>query len=65
MSNINQRLAKVEQARQGSGVVVVWKNSDESVDSAMARWMTDRPGEPDARTAVYLISWQAAEGTAA
>jgi hypothetical protein len=62
MSNITQRLAKVEQVRQGRGVVVVWKNSDESTDAAVARWMAEHPGETDPRTAaaltVYLISWQ-------
>jgi hypothetical protein len=70
MSNINQRLAKVESGmQQARGVVVVWKNADESADSAVSRWMAEHPGKPDPRTApltVYLISWQTtAEGVAA
>ena len=72
MTNLNQRLAKVEHGRhQARGVVVVWKHSDESNDSAVARWMAEHPGKPDPRGAgltVYLISWAretATEGVAA
>jgi hypothetical protein len=72
MSNLNQRLAKVEHAQhQARGVVVVWKHSGETEDSAVARWMTEHPGKPDPRTSpliVYLISWQGewtAEGATA
>ena len=73
MSNLTQRLAKVEDERQAArGVVVVWKHSDESSDSAVARWMAEHPDRPDPRTdaalVVYLISWQrewAAEGAIA
>ena len=68
MSKLTQRLAKVEDGRQAArGVVVVWKHSDETDDSAIARWMSEHPDRPDPRTelTVYLISWQrewAAEG---
>jgi hypothetical protein len=72
MSNLTQRLARVEDGRQAArGVVVVWMHSDESSDSAIARWMVEHPDRPDPRTAaltVYLISWQrewAAEGAVA
>ena len=73
MGNLIQRLAKVEDERQATrGVVVVWKHSDESSDSAVARWMAKHADRPDPRTdaafVVYLISWQrewAAEGAIA
>ena len=63
------RVAKIEGGR--CGVVVVWKHSDETEDSAIARWMAEHPDRPDPHTAaltVYLISWQrewAAEGAVA
>jgi hypothetical protein len=62
MSNLTQRLAKVEDGRQAArGFVVVWKHSDENSDSAITRWMAQHPDRPDPRTTaltVYLISWQ-------
>ena len=63
------RVAKMEGGRRG--VVVVWKHSDETEDSAIARWMAEHPDRPDphgAALTVYLISWQrewAAEGAVA
>ena len=39
------RVAKMEGGRHG--VVVVWKHSDETEDSAIARWMAEHPDRPD------------------
>jgi hypothetical protein len=56
MSNLTQRLAKVEDGRQAArGVVVVWKHSDESSDSAIARWMTEHTDRPDPRTTALTV----------
>jgi hypothetical protein len=72
VSNLTQRRAKVEDGRQAArAVVVVRMHSEESSDSAIARWMgerPDRPAPPTAALTVYLISWQrewAAEGAGA
>ena len=69
MSNLGNRLAKIEQDRHSSrGLVVVEKHSDETNESAAGRWMADHPGEPDPRTApltVYVIKFSRPEGLAA
>jgi hypothetical protein len=61
MSNLGNRLAKIEHDRHSArGVAVVEKHSDESTDTAVARWMVDHPGEPDPRAApvtVYVTKW--------
>jgi hypothetical protein len=63
MNNLDKRLAKIEDERTPPDVAVVWKDADESADSAVARWMADRPGERDPRNdprrTVYLVSWEA------
>jgi hypothetical protein len=69
MSTLGNRLAKIEHARHSArGGVVVPKHSDESTDSAVARWLADHPGEPDPRTApltVYITKFGRPEGLAA
>jgi hypothetical protein len=64
MSNLDKRLAKIEDERTPPDVVVIWRDANESADSAVARWMADRPGEPDPRNnprrTVHLVSWGAA-----
>jgi hypothetical protein len=62
MSNtLDKRLAKVEEDRHTArGVAVVPKHSDESNESAVARWLADHPGAPDPRTApltVFITKW--------
>jgi hypothetical protein len=63
MNNLDKRLAKIEHELTPTDIVVVWKDADESADSAVARWMADRPGEPDPRNnprrTVHLVSWEA------
>jgi hypothetical protein len=59
--SLDSRLTKIEHELTPTDIVVVWKDADESANSAVARWMADRPGEPDPRNnprrMVYLISW--------
>jgi hypothetical protein len=69
MSNLGKRLEKIEQDRHAArGLAVVSKHSDETNESAAARWMQDHPGEPDPRTApltVYVIKFARPEALAA
>jgi hypothetical protein len=70
MSNtLDKRLAKIEHDRHSArGVAVVDKHSDETNESAAARWMAEHPGEPDPRTApltVYVTKFAKPEGLAA
>jgi hypothetical protein len=67
MSNtLDKRLAKIEHDRHSArGVVVVEKHSDETSESAVARWMADHPGKPDPRTApltVFVVKFATPEG---
>ena len=56
MSNLGNRLAKIEHDRHSArGVAVVEKHSDETNESAAARWLADHPGEPDPRTAPLTV----------
>ena len=69
MSNLNQRLAKIEHDRQTTGVAVVWMRPSENTDTAIARYMAEHE-KPDPRTdaalTVYLIKWASeSEGAAA
>ena len=68
MSNLGNRLAKIEQDRHVTrGVAVVEKHSDETNESACARWLADHPGEPDPRTApltVFVVKFAMPEGLA-
>jgi hypothetical protein len=70
MSNtLDKRLAKIEHDRHSArGAVVVEKHSDETNESAAARWMAEHPGEPDPRSApltVYITKFSRPEGLAA
>ena len=53
MSNLGNRLAKIEHDRQPTGVAVVWMNASESTDAAIARYLA----EHKSRTLALTRRW--------
>jgi hypothetical protein len=47
MSNLMNRLDRLEDVLHPKRPVVVWRNHDETEDAATARWCADHLGEPN------------------
>jgi hypothetical protein len=59
MSNLMNRLDRLEDVIRPKRLVVVWQNHDETEDAAIARWCADHPGEPEPNPDnVQLIRWE-------
>ena len=60
MSNLTNRLDKLENCMHPKRVIVVWQNHDEAAEAAVDRWRAAHPGEPEPNpNSVHLIRWEA------
>jgi hypothetical protein len=59
MSNLMNRLGRLEEVMDPKRLIVVWQNHDETEDAAITRWRTAHPGEPQPNPDnVQLIRWE-------
>jgi hypothetical protein len=59
MSNLTNRLQRLEAAMHPQPLIFVWQTHGETEDAAIARWAAERPGTPEPNPDnVQLIRWE-------